>query len=375
MSGSAIVVGAGVFGASVARHLAGDGWTVTLVEQAEPAHPKATSGADTRVLRYGHGDAAWYMRLAWRAHALWRELEQETGAELLAERGVLWLGGEGNEFLAQSEGHLRAEGIPVERLDLADAAALYPSFDANDLGVALLEPAGGVLLARKAVQALVDSARARGATWRQGRAVPHGAGVRLDGEVLTADRVVWACGPWLPKLFGGLVQMRVARVEDRYLDAGPAWAGVPVWMDYDVGFYGLPDVGWGVKAAQDQPEEDYDPDTGSRALDPAEEQRIRKKLANRFPALADAPTTGGKVCQYELTVDNEFIIAPHPEHDGVWILGGGSGHGFKHGPALGEYVASLLDGRAAPEPRFGLQERTPARGLRTRANDFPTLGR
>lgn len=370
MRSSVIVVGAGVFGAALARHLAGDGWRVTLIDQAEPGHPRATSGHDTRVLRFGHNEQVFYTRLAWRARALWRELERETGTKLLAERGVVWLGRDGNEFIAGAERTLRAEGIPVQRLEPEAVAALFPSFRPDGLGSAVLEPAAGVLFARAATQALVASARARGATWRQGQAAPEGAGVRLDGDTLHADRVVWACGPWLPKLFPGLVHLRVGRVEDRYLDAGPEWARVPAWLDYEGGFYGLPDVGWGVKAASDQPGPDFDPDTGSRALDPAAEAVVRERLVSRFPALADAPTIGGTVCQYELTVDNEFIIAPHPDHDGVWILGGGSGHGFKHGPALAEHVAALLDGLVAPAPRFGLGPRErPGQGLRTGVDD------
>lgn len=367
---TAIVVGAGVFGASLAHRLAGEGWRVTLVDQAPPGHDKATSSGDTRVIRYGHGDESWYTRLAWRARQLWRELEAEAGTTLMVECGVLWLAGERDTWVAASERRLTAEGIPVRRLDPDQAARRYPTFDTGGLAFTLLEPAAGALYARKATQVLVARARARGAAWIEGRAEPDGAGVRVGGRTLRADRVVWACGPWLPKLFPGLVELRVARREYRYLDGGPAWAGVPVWIDFDGAFYGLPDLGWGVKVAMDDAGPAYDPDTGARTLDPAQEPELRRRLAVRFPALAGAPLLGGRVCQYELTADNEFIIAPHPEHDGVWLLGGGSGHGFKHGPALAEYVTTVLDGSAVPDPRFGLGPRPVGHGLRSAAADF-----
>jgi sarcosine oxidase len=367
---TAIVIGAGVFGTSLSHRLASDGWQVTMVDQAAPGNDKGSSSGDTRVLRYGHGDEPWYTRLAWRARELWHALEDEAGTTILVECGVLWLASERDTWVAASERMLAEQGIPTERLDLADAAELYPTFRADGLAFTLLEPAGGALYARGAVRAMADLARARGAEWIGGRAEPDGAGVRIDGRTRRADRVVWACGPWLPKLFPDLVELRVTRREYRYLDGGPGWRDVPIWIDFDGAFYGLPDLGKGVKAAPDDPGPAYDPDTGSRTLDPAEEPVLRRRLAARFPALAEAPLLGGRVCQYELTADNEFIIAPHPEHDGVWLLGGGSGHGFKHGPALAEYVETLLDGRAAPDPRFGLGHRAVGYGLRTAAADF-----
>ena len=88
---------------------------------------------------------------------------------------------------------------------------------------------------------------------------------------------------------------------------------------------------------------------------------------HRFPALADAPLVGHRACQYEITPDMHFVMAPHPDHDGrVWLLGGGSGHGFKHGPALAERFEPWLRGAAEPEPRFGLGDaRAATSSLRT----------
>jgi sarcosine oxidase len=80
--------------------------------------------------------------------------------------------------------------------------------------------------------------------------------------------------------------------------------------------------------------------------------RIRRYVARRLPELAGAPIVETRVCQYENTSNGDFLLDRHPGFENVWIAGGGSGHGFKHGPAVGEYVAGLVlaDGRV--EPRF-----------------------
>jgi glycine/D-amino acid oxidase-like deaminating enzyme len=375
---TAIVVGAGVFGAATADRLAASGWSVTLVETDEPGHVRATSSGHTRVIRYGHGPDLRYVRMAWRARELWRDLENDCGQELFLRCGVLWLAREADGWETVSEATLRAEGIPVERLGIEDAARLYPSFSPDGLVHAMLEPEAGVLRARQATRALVDRAVARGALLVRGRATPaDGGGVLVDGSVMRADRVVWAAGPWLGRMFPGVVDLRVVRREYLYFDAGPAWSAdsVPVFYDFAGPVYGIGDVdGHGFKVAPDDPAPEFDPDTRERLPDPVSEAAARAYLTLRFPALADARVRSSRVCQYELTADNQFIAAPHPEDDGVWILGGGSGHGFKHGPALAEYVERLVDGRQAPDPRLGLGPRRVETGLRSAAEDWASTG-
>jgi glycine/D-amino acid oxidase-like deaminating enzyme len=370
---SAIVVGAGVFGASTAHQLAADGWRVTLIDQDEPGNERATSSSRSRVIRYGHGHDAWYTRLAWRARTLWRQLEQETGTPLLVESGMVWFaqGQTYEPFVAGTEATLRAEGIPVERLTPAEVAGLFPAggIDVGDLAYGVLEPAAGALHARRAVTLLAGLAVSKGAQLRRGAArpagEPRGSAVALDGEVLRADRVVWACGPWLPRLFPGLVELRVGRVEYWYYRAPPGWTmpPLPVWYDFGSNYYGIFALDeHGLKIAPDAAGEELDPQRGSRELRYQGEPAARAFLERRFPGLARAGLRlcGGRVCQYELTPDHHFILAPLPGVPGAWVLGGGSGHGFKHGPALGEYVARLLTGEEQPLDRFGLEvPRTP----------------
>jgi glycine/D-amino acid oxidase-like deaminating enzyme len=366
---SAIVVGAGVFGSAVAHRLAGAGWEVTLVDAEEPGHERATSTDESRLLRACHGADEWHTRSARRARELWRELEAETGVEVYVEAGMAWLARDEASWEADSERVLTALDVPTERLEPAAAAErLFPDLAIDDLAYVLLEPEAGILRGQRATRTLAGAAGHRGAHFVRGHAEPEGARVRIGDRVLEADHVVWACGPWLAKLFPAVVQLRVTRQDALYFGASEAWRtpGVPGWVDYKGAFYGLGDLdGRGVKACTDVPGPPFDPDTGDRELDPAAEKHVRGYIRRRFPTLAAAPLAGHRRCQYELTGDNRFIAAPHPEHASVWLLGGGSGHGFKHAPALAELMERWLTGAAPPETMFGLHDRTYDRSLRT----------
>jgi len=364
---SAVVVGAGVFGGSLALRLVSNGWAVTLVEQYPPGHVRAASGGESRLLRFSHGSSAWYTRSARRALDLWRELEAEAGVELFVPSGVAWFFRETEGWGAESERVLREEGIAVERLSPQEAARLFPSFDGQGLASVLYEPEAGVLRARDATMAIAEQAVAKGARFVAGTAVPDGEAASVNGERLEGDRVVWAAGAWLAKLFPELVELRVTRQDVYFFGAPPEWQApsVPGWVDFQGGVYGVGDLdGRGFKASPDREGPAFDPDSDDRVPSGEKEREARAYLAFRFPALADAPLVGTRSCPYSLTLDTNFVVAPHPEHERIWLLGGGSGHGFKHGPALAEYVHGLLEGSSAPEPGFGLGARPPGGGLR-----------
>jgi sarcosine oxidase len=350
---SAAVVGAGIFGASLAYRLARDGWDVSLYERHEPGHSNAASGGESRLIRYAHGSDAWYTRSAWRARELWRELEDETGRELLVESGIAWFARSRDGWEAESERVLQAEGIPVERLAPDAGRELFPSFDSGGLEFILWEPQAGVLRAREATLATIEAAQR--------------AGVRLVRATVTpadvnADIVVWAIGAWLPSLFE--VPIRVTKQDVLFFSAaGWETPGVPAWVDYDRAVYGLGDLdGAGVKVAPDIEGPEFDPDEDERVPSPDSEPRARAYLRERFPALLKTPLAGVTVCQYALTPDTNFVVARNERH---WILGGGSGHGFKHGPALAEYAARVVTGEEKPLERFGLGPRQRGPSLRT----------
>ena len=370
-----VIVGAWTFGASLAWWLARAGEAVTLVDQFEPGNRRSSSGGETRLHRCSHGSDADYTAMARRARTLWRELEDESREDLFVECGVAWFAHREDGWEAASERTLAAQGIPAERLDLASAARLYPSFRGDDLAFVLLEPEAGVVRAQRAVQALAAQAAAHGARILRGRARPEGAGVVLeDSTRLAGDVVVWACGGWLARLFGDIVSLAVTRQELLFLDGGPAWRapGLPAWVDYDRAMYGTADVdALGVKAALDVEGPPLDPDatlTDTVTTEP----EVRAYLHDRFPALEHAPLVEARSCRYELTRDTHFIAAPHPADPSVWLVGGGSGHGFKHGPAMAERLAAALVGGAPLPARFALGERTPSRSMRTAGSGVAT---
>jgi sarcosine oxidase len=202
----------------------------------------------------------------------------------------------------------------------------------------------------------------------QGEARPEGEHALLDGRHLEADHVVWACGAWLAGLFPEQVQMRVTRQDAVLFEAGPDWSSppAPAWIDFDASFYGHAAIEpYGMKVASDREGQAVPPGLRAVLAPEASVAGARNYLGARFPALADVAVRSAPSCHYSLTPDGNFLFARHPEHERVWLLGGGSGHGYKHGPALAEHAASALAGETEPEPRFALGERAPSRALRT----------
>ena len=337
-----VIVGAGVFGASLAWWLAREGVQVHLIDQYEPGDPRATSGGETRLFRCSHGDDRLYSAMARRARELW----PEVGPGLYEETGMAWFARSEDGWEAHSETVLRELGIPCERVEL-------PGVNGEDLAFTLFEPEAGVLRAAAATAALAAGAVEHGATFER-RRVP--AGERFDA--LT----VWACGIWLGPLFG--LPIRCTRQCLFFYDAD--FGELPAWVDYDGAMYGTPDVDdLGIKMAPDgegpllDPEAEVPvPRAGQRG-----ERDARAYLAHRVPGCAGAPLKGAVGCRYELSPDSHFMVGE--VEPGVWVLGGGSGHGFKHGPALAERVARCLDGTEAPPDVWRLGNRAPGRSLRT----------
>ena len=175
-----------------------------------------------------------------------------------------------------------------------------------------------------------------------------------NGERIEAEQFVCACGPWLDRICPDAMAKRlfVTRQEVYFfsVDAG-ATGDLPVWADLP--FYGFPSLeGRGFKVANDTHGSPVDPDTADRRASAAGEEAARVFLARRFPSLARAPLSETRVCQYENSADGNLVIDRHPGLDNVWVVGCGSGHGFKHGPAVGSHIAELIAGTAKPREPF-----------------------
>jgi glycine/D-amino acid oxidase-like deaminating enzyme len=371
----AVVVGAGVFGTWTAHHLQNEGASVTLIDAHGPGHSRSSSGDETRILRCGYGPDRIYSDLAARSLLQWTALDTRLGTA--AERiwhpcGVLWMAAGRDAYTDATKATLEQAS---QRLDVFDNAALrrrFPQINPDGITMALLEPDAGVLAARRAVRTLAADLERRGAPVLRGRAAPVTTSNMLravhleDGSAVTGDLFVFACGAWLPKVFPALLGGRIRPTRQVVVHFGTPPGDhrfradhLPAWVDFPAGIYGTPDIdGRGVRVGIDRHGPAIDPDRDDRIADPASVEKARGWLATRLPALADAPVVETRVCQYENTATGDFLIDRHPDHANVFIVGGGSGHGFKHGPAVGELTARLALSGEVPHARFHLDTKT-----------------
>jgi sarcosine oxidase len=366
-----VVIGAGAFGAWTARRLRQAGGSVLLVDAWAPGHSRSSSGGETRIIRMGYGADEIYTRMAKRSLAQWLALCDTSGERLFHHTGVLWIGRAGDPYSEATRHTLVRAGVPAENLSAADLAERYPQMlmkDSQSFGI--LEPQSGALMARKAIAALQQDLIRCGGEYACARILPpSGRGAlpsleTADGNRIHAGIFVFACGPWLPKIFPDLLGERIYPTRQEVFFFAPPPGDqrfsppeLPIWIDFTDprGPYGFPDLeGRGLKLAFDRHGAPFDPDSGDRTIAPASVAEAQAFLVERFPLLRNAPLAEFRVCQYENTANGDFLIDRHPELENVWLVGGGSGHGFKHGPAVAEYLsARILDGAAA-EPRFSL---------------------
>ncbi len=421
------VIGAGAFGGWTALHLLERGAKVTLLDAWGPGNSRASSGGETRVMRGTYGPDQPYTEMAARALKLWEKYERRWKKTFLHRSGVLWIASSRNKngddaFERGSVKMLRAAKIKFHELSATQMKKRWPQINFAGVAWGIFEPDCGYLDARASCQAVVEAFVAEGGTYRQGAVLADGLETELlrgrapllcgstallcgrapllrgraalQGRVgrvkperalapvaafsegrpqpLKADAYVFACGPWLGKLFprtiGDLVR---PTKQDVFFFGTPAGdnrfsdSHLPVWADHHFEnrlssnssqnshqpagrfIYGIPgapsaDARRGFKIADDTRGPAFDPTNGERVVSPETLENLREYLGFRFPALKNAPLLETRVCQYEQTPDSHFIIDRHPKMENVWIVGGGSGHGFKHGPAIGEMLADLL---------------------------------
>lgn len=354
-----VVIGAGAFGGWTAFHLLERGAQVTLLDAWGPGNSRASSGGETRIMRCTYGPDQPYTELAAHSLKLWRKCERQWSRQFFHPSGVLWMvSSKDDAYERGSLAALREAKIKFSELSTQQMKKRWPQINFSGVAWGILELDSGYLEARASCQAVVEVFIALGGIYRQSAVLPQVSDdsslkeLKLsDGTRLKADFYVFACGPWLGKLFPGVLENLIQPTKQDIFFFGPPSGDtrfnddqIPVWGDHgERFFYGIPgNFSRGFKLADDTRGEPFDPTSGERITSPETLKRVRDYVEFRFPAMKDAPLIETRVCQYEQTSDSDFIVDRHPQMNNVWLLGGGSGHGFKHGPALGELMADLI---------------------------------
>lgn len=349
------VVGAGAFGSWTALRLRERGCRVTLIDAWGPGNARASSGGETRILRGIYGPDRIYVQWVARSLDAWREAERAWNVRLYQPTGALWMCSPGQDAYVRSSLPLLAEsGLTADEIGLDEARRRFPRISFEGISTVFFEETAGYLMARRACRAVAEAAGG----FRQAAVAVQGNRILVDGSVLEADSFVFACGPWLNTLFPDSIgdRVRPTRQEVFFFGTPAGWRELPVWVELgERNVYGIPGNDHrGFKIADDTRGEPFDPTSGERLPTREGLERARRHLAFRFPGLAGAPLLEARVCQYENSPDGHLLIDRHPGFSNLWIVGGGSGHGFKLGPAVGEHAAALVLGEAEPLPLFRL---------------------
>jgi len=360
------VIGAGAFGGWTALHLLEGGARVTLIDAWGPGNSRSSSGGETRIMRCSYGSEQVYTRLATRALKLWGQYERRWKKQLLHRTGVLWMASrETAQFEEHSLPHLDQNKIRHQVLTPSQMKKRWPQINFSGIEWAIFEPEAGYLDSRSSCHAVLEAFLALGGEYRQAAVstahledAPGRSLALSDGATVKADVCVFACGPWLGELFPRTIGKRIEPTRQEVFFFGtPSGCGftsaeLPVWGDHRGHFYyGIPGSDRrGFKVADDTRGPRFNPTCGDRVVSTRNLRAVRDYIAFRFPKLKDAPLVESRVCQYEQTPDSHFIVDRHPRAENVWIVGGGSGHGFKHGPAVGEHVARLILNDERPHP-------------------------
>ena len=368
--GHIAVIGAGAFGGWTAHHLLKKGYDVTLLDVFGPGNSRASSGGDSRVIRGIYGEDKIYVDLVARSFKLWKRYQKQWQQSLYFPTGALWFFQVDDTYAQKSLPIVNQAGLKSEQLSKKEVEKKFPQIDLNGLKSFYFEHEAGYLPARHCCQVVLENFVKRGGEYKQ-LAVEPGKILNnkltelilSDGSKLNADSYIFACGPWLSKVFPNALKDIITPTRQEvfffgtpYGDSSLFEINMPVWVDFGKKiWYGIPGADWrGFKVADDTRGAEFDPTSGDRTASVTGLESARNYLAKRFPSMKDAPLLESRVCQYENSPDGNYIIDKHPEAENTWVIGGGSGHGFKLGPALGEFVADRVIGNKRIDPFFAL---------------------
>ena len=368
--GHIAVIGAGAFGGWTAHHLLKKGYDVTLLDVFGPGNSRASSGGDSRVIRGIYGEDKIYVDLVARSFKLWKRYQKQWQQSLYFPTGALWFFQVDDTYAQKSLPIVNQAGLKSEQISKKEVEKKFPQINLTDLKSFYFEHEAGYLPARHCCQVVLENFVKKGGEYKQLAVKPGKIFnnkltelILSDGSKLNADSYVFACGPWLSKVFPNVLKDIITPTRQEvfffgtpYGDSSLFESNMPVWVDFGKKiWYGIPGADWrGFKVADDTRGAEFDPTSGNRKASESGLESARNYLAKRFPSMKDAPLLESRVCQYENSPDGNYIIDKHPEAENIWVIGGGSGHGFKLGPALGEFVVDRVIGNKEIDPFFAL---------------------
>ena len=362
------VVGLGAAGAATLYQLARRGVRAVGIDRFSPPHIYGSTHGDTRITREAIGEGEAYTPLVQRSHAIWRELEADTGQDLLTQCGGLIVEAAGggaaghhrHEFLASTIACANRYGIKHELLSAADVDGRFPQFALDGDESAYYEPTAGFVRPERCVDAQLTVASRLGAEIRRDERVravePSGSGVRVrtDRGVYEADRAVLAVGSWV-RDFVAPEQLRLFNVyrqvlswfelESETVDHTPGAMPVYIWgLNDGNAFYGFPAIDGTreIKVATEQLDIATAADEASLDVDPDEPRSTYDSVVARWLPGVSSHCLRAVRCLYTVTPDANFVIDDHPEVPGVLLVSPCSGHGFKHSAGLGEAIAQRV---------------------------------
>ena len=366
-----LVVGAGVFGGWTALNLLRLGYRVTLADAWGPGNSRSSSGGESRLIRAIYGDNKKYFDMTMDAWKGWEELEGLSGIDILHKTGVAWYFHTEGQILREAISRIMDErNLTYELVSGEGISKHFPGINPEGLESILIEQKAGYLDARKACQLVRNQFEKEGGSFELAWVSPGKnrdllSGLQIGGVKKSFETYVFACGPWLPELFPDLLskKLHVSRQEVHYFgipkNYEQQYSSLLPFIDWDPGyfFYGIPgNNSRGFKVACDIRGEAVDPTNMDRSPNQSEIARSKEYIAKRFPGMRDAPLLESRVCQYTNSPDGNFLIDFHPDYENIWLIGGGSGHGFKHGPAIGKLASKIISGQIPLDPDFTLPD-------------------
>lgn len=366
-----VVAGAGALGGWLSLFLLQEGFEVILLDGHGTGNARSSSGDETRVIRTVYKDEI-YTRFTLRSQQIWLEHEKNCHEKFLYPIGVLNLIGRDEQRWLVAQKNLNQYSVGYKYLETRELTRQFPAISVEGLRYGILENGGGYLKARRGCESVVERFVALGGNYQRQFLKPLvskpgtiEAVSTLAGDLIDADVFVLAGGPWLGQMMPGMLDQYISPSrQELYYFGVPAASvqamlQVPVWCDFsslddDVMYYGIPardtgGEGFGFKIGEDVAGPAFDPELGDRNIGTASLARAREFMYKRFPLMAGAPLLQSRVCQYENTADAHLLADLIPGYQNLWVLGGGSGHGYKLGAAMGEYLAKRIAGNTIKE--------------------------